>query len=1295
MYRPTHLSLFVLGRKNGLPIACAPFYAEVVSPTPVPELPHEIDHRFVDINWEPLLQLDSAAFYDMTARKRIQKTIQKAISKLLTSVARDRLSSNPDLWRSFLEEVIKHSQNANSGTLKNVFDPTLRQTIEKEVREFSERKEGLELNPPPNPIETTTTAYPLGILATDHAGYLSFDLKRLPGHVYQSLVTAVDKRRQDVIAKVDTSVWFYALGRDDLRFDALVQGRFAEDVILTKLEFDLPLPLPQVVRSAGFLSMQNPSLTDWRLSPSSFASNPGALLGNDEGCENLLPANFALHEYRFYQVIGLSNDVNNGFTAHLSDDVRLGLVHEFRLAWYPLGHSLGQILYSLPLAPGESINLAVIDWTRRDDAQRKEHTTLDEQIVHQEHRDRIISETVNAAVHEYQKGSSFMGGLANSIGVSGNAGMLGLAAGLATSLGGSTAKSSGTRDIAANTMQSISDNITQASTAARELQSTVVVHSNQSEKETIETRTVVNYNHSHALTILYYEVLRHFRIVTELVRRRPAVLIKLKTDWFTGPDAEKNAREHRASLQAALLDSSLASAFDALERSEHRRQVGIVLAPKPGEQPPLPLPHLRAAGPTLRFFEFNMKTGGIADEAKNKNIRIFATLWPLDYKLNDTGILNYVGAFTEKNVNNSFVGILPAKAPGRTVQWGDIDHITLSVILDNQDGIDISFQHIKVTGIDENGNEILLIDKSYEDGHLTLGNSDTIKLWVKRPQVPPPPGRPAEEIEDDVKKAQLLAHLEYHKAHYSRAILFGQAPTDRAIYLGGITLPDGTSAADHIENRPLEIIGDYVAYPCTDPRLSDTITTHLKDVLIDDLLPDERLVTLPTRGVFAEAKLGHCNASEEIDNTRFWDWQQSPIPHHAPEIAPIQAVTPQSQQQNLQPTPFPQSLINIVTPPAAPDPTGLAAGLNVLGTPNLFRDMSGRVEVADLLKKLSDNTINIAEAANRARQIKAKYGSASGGMDSGIGTPRATPTQPSQATRDLHDLQHVLGNAQSKGLISPEEVQYAYRDATRSAFGNGQGSPVFENAVFNKEEVEKAQRYVQYWADLIRFKVPPEVASELQGRNMSVQDFSFAIGDLNLDYYPVKIFSFPIIGGNRVDAIGLLRHIRLNLNNFVDTSLSDFVPYAAGTDDIKWNSSNPVGAVIKIDIAGPDNASVVCSLAENNRWRFSTISTPLTGSHPVSGNREFGFFESKDGGAYFYTRGADRTSEFGETLLDFISYEKADKLWTSFTNKLNDFVNDNGGFAGTFNRISERVNWNAASILLRGQPPLDIQTLQI
>ena len=49
--------------------------------------------------------------------------------------------------------------------------------------------------------------------------------------------------------------------------------------------------------------------------------------------------------------------------------------------------------------------------------------------------------------------------------------------------------------------------------------------------------------------------------------------------------------------------------------------------------------------------------------------------------------------------------------------------------------------------------------------------------------------------------------------------------------------------------------------------------------------------------------------------------------------------------------------------------------------------MSGQPQLADLLKKLSDNTIAIAEQANRAREIGAKPGADGGG-------PAADPAEP-------------------------------------------------------------------------------------------------------------------------------------------------------------------------------------------------------------------------------------------------------------------------------------------------------------
>ena len=121
-------------------------------------------------------------------------------------------------------------------------------------------------------------------------------------------------------------------------------------------------------------------------------------------------------------------------------------------------------------------------------------------MLHQTHRDRTIAETVNAALQEFQRGSSFMGGKANSAGGSGgaNLGVVGWRRRRQRlSHGRIDRQHQGSRDLAAENIQRLTDNFTQASSAQRELNSTVVIQARQEEKQSIQTRTFSNYNHSH------------------------------------------------------------------------------------------------------------------------------------------------------------------------------------------------------------------------------------------------------------------------------------------------------------------------------------------------------------------------------------------------------------------------------------------------------------------------------------------------------------------------------------------------------------------------------------------------------------------------------------------------------------------------------------------------------------------------------------------------------------------------------------------------------------------------------
>lgn len=235
--------------------------------------------------------------------------------------------------------------------------------------------------------------------------------------------------------------------------------------------------------------------------------------------------------------------------------------------------------------------------------------------------------------------------------------------------------------------------------------------------------------------------------------------------------------------------------------------------------------------------------------------------------------------------------------------------------------------------------------------------------------------------------------------------------------------------------------------------------------------------------------------------------------------------------------------------------------------------------------------------------------------------------------------------------------------------------------VFDREDVDDAQRYGPAWRDLLTFATPASVVSAIQARDMHVQRFEDAIGDLNLDFYPVRVDRLPNGYASPAD---LLSYVRLNLNSFVDTSYSRFEPYAPGTDDVAWASGSPLGAVYKIIIPG-DNAAVAGSLVENWRWRFTTLYTPDTGEHPVSGHREWGYQDVDGGGYRFYTRGADRSTSVVETALDAVTFGMADRLWQSYQAKLAGFINGAGGSATIEDRFSKRFKWSVVNILVRQQ----------
>jgi hypothetical protein len=245
------------------------------------------------------------------------------------------------------------------------------------------------------------------------------------------------------------------------------------------------------------------------------------------------------------------------------------------------------------------------------------------------------------------------------------------------------------------------------------------------------------------------------------------------------------------------------------------------------------------------------------------------------------------------------------------------------------------------------------------------------------------------------------------------------------------------------------------------------------------------------------------------------------------------------------------------------------------------------------------------------------------------------------------------------------------------------------------------------WGELVRFRVPAEVLRQLADRSPRyvIQTIESAHSDdVNLDYYPVYVQEMPVVRGARLDAARLFHALRMDINRFIDTGLTEFSLVSA-YDAVRWRSPNPRGAVFYLDLKGPfvrgplsavdlvpDNAFVACTDIGPNFWRFSTLTqfrrirgrggatAEAPDEHPVSGTREFGY-SGTPARAVFYTKGADRGSWRSEWV-NRQAFAGGHQLWQSFQRGLMRFVNANGGRAQTFMVgergepfISRRHNW--------------------
>lgn len=678
----------------------------------------------------------------------------------------------------------------------------------------------------------------------------------------------------------------------------------------------------------------------------------------------------------------------------------IGAIATYAQSWYVQGVTLGQMLHSLALAPGEATRIAVVDWTRRTSTASSESIEESEQLDNATTHARALSEVQNAVANEMQSGGSMAtgwskstskgSGYAGSVG-GGVAGMFssGVAGVLGFGFGGSKSSqesetesratsaswSVGSRSVMAGMSQRVNDRTEQHATSVRNRRASAVREVSQSEHEQVSTRIVANYNHMHALTIQYYEVVQVYRVAVRLHQIVRALFVPFETLDFSSTDAmERVARFRSALLGAALTRRAAELLLDDRGRVEIRSAVRVPSAINVGTLADVRVVAslARMATDAATHTAGTSGSGAVADPVRGATgtggpaaAPVVPRLWsvragPIEEILpGDAKLLSI--AFEDAGIDR--VRVDQAGVPAESSTF---------VVPSSTDQIDFtntihlrSIQSIHIARDPNGALQGSMIIRYESEGHPSSAVVPLSLVEGERMQ------KVAYFNADTAnRQAELLAHLQANRGHYTRAVLSSLDSASLVQLLAGLSW-QGKPIADQVEPTPVAIAGNYLVLRApVDPGEPSGFAANqswhdlLDDRGIDTRHENSRMVPIPTAGVFAEAVLGRSNAAEKLDITRFWNWQDSPIPFAPPEISPVSTGT-RGTTEDLRPGALGAPVVNLMTPTALPEAAGLSAVLGAVASGSMFRDMSGLAGTQATAQAASAGTLAAATEAGR------------------------------------------------------------------------------------------------------------------------------------------------------------------------------------------------------------------------------------------------------------------------------------------------------------------------------------------
>lgn len=750
--------------------------------------------------------------------------------------------------------------------------------------------------------------------------------------------------------------------------------------------------------------------------------------------EDIERAYISNHPGRKELTVENSIDWDETPTIYENTTIAHGHILHFKQKWKADGYSLGDLLYSLPLAPCQEKQIAIIDWDREERAARSEVQTVTEALVAEIFHDRDISEIINSSFRENINASSTNETSSTSAGIGGALGgfispiAFGIAGGVSHSgaSSSSTATQNSARNLSGSSLNRLQDNISQSASSLRSQRSTVIQTVGQNETMTVQTEVIKNNNHCHAMTVEYFEVLKHYAIEMGLVDVQECLFVPLPMSLF---DHQKVLR-WRNTLRRAVYGQKLVRGFDAIERIANN------------------------------YADSDLPAGSYADEV----IEDFSGNFSISFELKRP----YISVIEEATKTETYDLSVPFPWFSGSMKFTLEREVPLTeaekdAIFETEYAPDIVrtfIDKVEIHAIAEDGTEepldldVTLLSNYRRSVPLPVNLASRVKPNITRRQIKHLRFRANTTVKASSKIILRSAYLYYRTKHLNESIVRNsrlnndiintvelhfdittqpffeiQTKTDAALMytplsgkelreprkedrqaaaalvsflnehlemahkvmwssldasrlfglLDGYIAPNsgGKSVASVVDNKIMGIVGNNLVLKVVPGERLDPVFKGVED-LVTYYQPTTKLdpfrISVPTKGVYAESVMGKCNSCEEIDDSRHWRFADVPCDAKPTAIDSVSTSSRRSDVSNLQVKDLPSSIIAMQTAPAAPDPTGLGAAFNLLGKSDVFKDMTGLAGTqANALKALETTSKSVTDLAGLAADIQKQH----------------------------------------------------------------------------------------------------------------------------------------------------------------------------------------------------------------------------------------------------------------------------------------------------------------------------------